>query len=161
LGLALAEHLASDGARIVLTSRTGLPPAEEWGAWLDAGTGDRRTTEIVHRLKRLRDRGAQLLVVRADVTDRDAMRAVVDEAVRRWGGVHTVFHAAGLAGGVLMGIGARRAGGCNIGAYLAGIGSGSLHGWLWAVFALAGTWAGLRARTLFGLGVPKPSDSVC
>ncbi|MFC6433279.1 SDR family NAD(P)-dependent oxidoreductase [Nocardiopsis tropica] len=102
LGLALAEHLASDGARIVLTSRTGLPPAEEWGAWLDAGTGDRRTTEIVHRLKRLRDRGAQLLVVRADVTDRDAMRAVVDEAVRRWGGVHTVFHAAGLAGGGLI-----------------------------------------------------------
>ncbi|WP_433701264.1 YeeE/YedE family protein [Nocardiopsis sp. CA-288880] len=69
--------------------------------------------------------------------------------------------AAGLAGGILMGIGARLAGGCNIGAYLAGIGSGSLHGWLWAIFALAGTWAGLRARTLFGLGVPKPGDSVC
>ncbi|MBR8743219.1 YeeE/YedE family protein [Nocardiopsis sp. MG754419] len=69
--------------------------------------------------------------------------------------------AAGLVGGILMGIGARLAGGCNIGAYLAGIASGSLHGWLWAVFALAGTWAGLRARSLFGLGVPKPSDSVC
>ncbi|WP_435112573.1 YeeE/YedE family protein [Nocardiopsis synnemataformans] len=69
--------------------------------------------------------------------------------------------AAGLLGGILMGIGARLAGGCNIGAYLAGIGSGSLHGWLWAVFALAGTWAGLRARSLFGLGVPKPGDSVC
>ncbi|QUX27153.1 YeeE/YedE family protein [Nocardiopsis akebiae] len=69
--------------------------------------------------------------------------------------------AAGLLGGVLMGIGARLAGGCNIGAYLAGIGSGSLHGWLWAVFALAGTWAGLRTRSLFGLGVPKPGDSVC
>ncbi|WP_026118086.1 YeeE/YedE family protein [Nocardiopsis salina] len=69
--------------------------------------------------------------------------------------------AAGLVGGVLMGIGARLAGGCNIGAYLAGIGSGSLHGWLWALFALAGTWAGLQARSLFGLGVPKPSDSSC
>ncbi|GAB3722019.1 YeeE/YedE family protein [Nocardiopsis oceani] len=69
--------------------------------------------------------------------------------------------AAGLVGGILMGIGARLAGGCNIGAYLAGIGSGSLHGWLWAVFALAGTWAGLHARSLFGLAVPKPSDSAC
>nr|WP_241484987.1 YeeE/YedE family protein [Nocardiopsis potens] len=69
--------------------------------------------------------------------------------------------AAGLIGGVLMGIGARLAGGCNIGAYLAGIASGSLHGWLWAVAALAGTWAGLRARTLFGLANPKPGDGVC
>jgi uncharacterized membrane protein YedE/YeeE len=76
-------------------------------------------------------------------------------------GLNWKLVAAGLAGGVLMGIGARLAGGCNIGAYLAGIGSGSLHGWLWAVFALAGTWAGLRARALFGLAVPKPGDSVC
>ncbi|MFC7742377.1 YeeE/YedE family protein [Nocardiopsis composta] len=69
--------------------------------------------------------------------------------------------AAGLAGGVLMGVGARLAGGCNIGAYLAGIASGSLHGWLWAAVALAGTWVGLRARALFGLANPKPGDGVC
>jgi uncharacterized membrane protein YedE/YeeE len=69
--------------------------------------------------------------------------------------------AASLIGGVLMGVGARLAGGCNIGAYLAGIASGSLHGWLWALAAIAGTWVGLRARTLFRLPNPKPSDSVC
>ncbi|MFC3997237.1 YeeE/YedE family protein [Nocardiopsis sediminis] len=69
--------------------------------------------------------------------------------------------AAGLIGGILMGIGARLAGGCNIGAYLAGIASGSLHGWLWAVAAIAGTWVGLHARSLFGLANPKPGDSVC
>ncbi|MBB4929826.1 hypothetical protein F4561_000646 [Lipingzhangella halophila] len=68
---------------------------------------------------------------------------------------------AALLGGILMGIGARLAGGCNIGAYLAGIASGSLHGWLWAVAALVGTWAGLRARPLFGLANPKPDDSSC
>jgi hypothetical protein len=68
---------------------------------------------------------------------------------------------AAVLGGVLMGIGARLAGGCNIGAYLAGIASGSLHGWLWGVAALAGTWVGLRARTRFGLANPTPQDSVC
>lgn len=67
----------------------------------------------------------------------------------------------GVLGGILMGVGARLAGGCNIGAYLGGISTGSLHGWLWAVFALAGTWVGVKLRPLFGLGVPKPSDSVC
>lgn len=68
---------------------------------------------------------------------------------------------AAVLGGVLMGIGARLAGGCNIGAYLAGIASGSLHGWLWGAVAIAGTWAGLKLRPFFGLGNPKPTDSVC
>ncbi|MQA79702.1 MAG: YeeE/YedE family protein [Streptosporangiales bacterium] len=64
-------------------------------------------------------------------------------------------------GGILLGIGARLAAGCNIGAYLAGIASGSLHGWVWGLAALAGTWVGLRSRTLFGLPNPKPRDTVC
>lgn len=68
---------------------------------------------------------------------------------------------AAVLGGIIMGIGARLAQGCNIGAYLAGIASGSLHGWIWGLAALAGTWVGLRGRTLFGLPNPKPRDSVC
>jgi len=54
-------------------------------------------------------------------------------------------------GGVLMGIGARLGFGCNIGAFLAGIASGSLHGWIWFVMAMAGSWVGIRARPSFGL----------
>lgn len=68
---------------------------------------------------------------------------------------------AAVLGGVLMGVGARLAGGCNIGAYLAGIASGSLHGWIWGAAALLGTWAGIRLRPLFGLGNPKPGDGIC
>ncbi len=54
-------------------------------------------------------------------------------------------------GGLLMGYGARLAFGCNIGAYFSGIASGSLHGWLWLVAALLGTYAGLAFRPAFGL----------
>ncbi|HYH30623.1 MAG TPA: YeeE/YedE family protein [Pseudonocardia sp.] len=68
---------------------------------------------------------------------------------------------AAVLGGIIMGVGARLAGGCNIGAYLAGIASGSLHGWVWAAAALLGTWIGLRGRRLFGLANPRPSDAVC
>ncbi|MCA1217503.1 YeeE/YedE family protein [Streptomyces sp. 8L] len=68
---------------------------------------------------------------------------------------------AGLVGGVLLGIGARLASGCNIGAYLAGIASGSASGWVWGAAALAGTWVGLRLRPLFGLTNPKATDSIC
>jgi hypothetical protein len=68
---------------------------------------------------------------------------------------------AALLGGILMGYGARLAGGCNIGAYFSGIASFSLHGWLWGLTAIVGTVAGLALRPLFGLGNPKPSDSRC
>jgi uncharacterized membrane protein YedE/YeeE len=66
-----------------------------------------------------------------------------------------------LIGGVLMGYGARIAFGCNIGAYFGGIASFSMHGWLWGVVGLGGTLVGIKLRPLFGLGVPKPSDSSC
>jgi hypothetical protein len=58
--------------------------------------------------------------------------------------------AAGI-GGLLMGYGARLAYGCNIGAYFSGIASGSLHGWLWLVAALAGNALGVKLRPWFGL----------
>lgn len=58
---------------------------------------------------------------------------------------------AALLGGLLMGYGAWLSFGCNVGAYLAGIASTSLHGWLWIVFALLGTAIGVKLRPLFGL----------
>ena len=57
---------------------------------------------------------------------------------------------AAALGGVLMGIGARLSFGCNIGAFLAGTASGSLHGWMWFALALAGSVLGIRLRAKFG-----------
>ncbi len=62
---------------------------------------------------------------------------------------------AALLGGLLLGYGARLAFGCNIGAFFSGVASGSLHGWLWLVFGLAGTYAGLRLRPFFGLAAER------
>ncbi len=59
--------------------------------------------------------------------------------------------AAAVLGGLVMGYGARMAFGCNIGAFFSGIASFSLHGWVWVLFALPGTWVGVRLRPLFGL----------
>jgi hypothetical protein len=52
---------------------------------------------------------------------------------------------------LLLGYGARIAFGCNIGAYFSGIGSTSLHGWLWFAAAFAGSILGTRLRPKFGL----------
>ncbi|PIC69103.1 hypothetical protein CSV77_15565 [Sporosarcina sp. P16b] len=68
---------------------------------------------------------------------------------------------ASVIGGLMMGYGARLAFGCNIGAYFGGIASFSLHGYIWGILALAGTFLALYLRPLFGLTVPKSNDSVC
>ncbi|MEC5424845.1 YeeE/YedE family protein [Virgibacillus sp. C22-A2] len=69
--------------------------------------------------------------------------------------------AASVIGGLMMGYGARLAFGCNIGAYFGGIASFSLHGYIWGILALAGTFVALYLRPLFGLSVPKSKDSFC
>jgi len=62
-----------------------------------------------------------------------------------------------VIGGLLMGYGARLAYGCNIGAFLGGIVSGSLHGWWWLVWGFAGSLLGIRLRTVLEMDPPLPS----
>jgi acyl transferase domain-containing protein/acyl carrier protein len=80
VGLLLAEYLAAAGAaRLVLTSRSGLP---------DDAADERRV-----RVERLREAGTEVLVPRLDVTDADGMREVL--AAGRLDGI---FHAAAQTG---------------------------------------------------------------
>jgi uncharacterized membrane protein YedE/YeeE len=58
---------------------------------------------------------------------------------------------AAVIGGLLMGWGARLGFGCNIGAFVGGVASGSLHGWVWFAACLPGCLIGIRLRPLFGL----------
>ncbi|UCZ54835.1 YeeE/YedE family protein [Bacillus shivajii] len=68
---------------------------------------------------------------------------------------------ASILGGLLMGYGARLAFGCNIGAYFGGIASFSVHGWVWMIFAMIGTYVALFIRPLFGIKNPKSTDEFC
>ena len=56
---------------------------------------------------------------------------------------------AAVIGGLFMGYGARLAFGCNIGALFGGIASGSLHGWVWFLFAFLGSIVGVKFRKFF------------
>ena len=61
--------------------------------------------------------------------------------------------AAAVAGGLMLGYGARIAYGCNIGAYFSGIASSSVHGWVWFAAAFVGNVLGTRLRPFFGLRI--------
>lgn len=55
----------------------------------------------------------------------------------------------GLVAGFLLGYSSRLAFGCNVGAMLSGISTGSLHGWVWVPLAFAGSLLGVRVRRHF------------
>ncbi len=56
---------------------------------------------------------------------------------------------AAVLGGLLMGYGARLAGGCIIGALYSGIASLSLSGWVFAAFLLVGAFIGSKLLAKF------------
>ena len=68
-----------------------------------------------------------------------------------WPGARSL--AAAILGGLLMGYGARLSTGCNIGAFVSGTLSGSLHGPIWLLLALPGNWVGVKLRPWFGLEI--------
>ncbi len=51
----------------------------------------------------------------------------------------------------MLGYGATISFGCNIGAFFGGIVSGSMHGWLWLVGAIIGSYLGIWIRPVFKL----------
>jgi len=79
LGLIFAEFLAKQyKARLILSGRRGLPA--EWDA----------------RLEKLRGWGAEVLYVRADVSNREDVAHLVGESRARFGEINGVIHSAGL-----------------------------------------------------------------
>jgi amino acid adenylation domain-containing protein len=85
VGLALAGHLARKvQAKLVLIGRSGLPERK------------------IPRLREIEELGSEVLIANADVSEVEALRAVLDEARRRFGPLNGVIHAAGVASGGMV-----------------------------------------------------------
>ena len=96
IGLELADHLASNlEARLVLVSRTALPPAAEREGWLTDHPDHDPTSRTIRRIQAMEGAGAEVEVVAADVTDPAQMTAAVSAALERFGTIDGVLHAAG------------------------------------------------------------------
>ncbi|MCP4658786.1 MAG: amino acid adenylation domain-containing protein, partial [bacterium] len=100
LGLVFARYLAETlKARLVLTGRSSLPDREGWDEWLSSHGGADPTSHKIRRIRDLEELGAEVLVCRADAGDEAAMRRAIAAGEERFGVLHGVIHAAGIAGG--------------------------------------------------------------
>ncbi len=100
VGLLLGGFLAREyQARLVLVSRTLLPPREQWDGWLASHGEEDPAAARIRRLRELEGHGAEVLVQAADVADPEQARALVAAAERRFGRLHGVIHGAGVTAG--------------------------------------------------------------
>ena len=99
LGLLIAEYLATNfKARLILIARSSLPRRDDWEEWLESNDPQSATARGIKKILTLERLGAEVLVVKADVADREEMSAALKMAYARFGQINGVIHAAGLVG---------------------------------------------------------------
>ena len=97
LGLVLANYLAEKArAKLVLLGRTSLPDRAEWDGWLRRHGSEDRISQCIDQVRALEAKGAEVLVVAADVTDIEGVREAATAARARFGAIHGVVHTAGV-----------------------------------------------------------------
>jgi acyl transferase domain-containing protein len=95
IGLEFAGALATRfQAKLVLVGRSEFPERANWEKRLTTHVEDEVNRKI-RRLLKLEELGAEVLVLRADSSDRQQLGAAVAEAYARFGTVHGVIHGAG------------------------------------------------------------------
>jgi len=95
----MAERLAQDyQARLVLLTRTPVPPREQWAAILAAAGTTSEVRRRIDGLTRLSTLGAEVVTIAGDVASAVDVRRAVDAAWERFGALDGVLHCAGLPG---------------------------------------------------------------
>ncbi|UCF85219.1 MAG: SDR family NAD(P)-dependent oxidoreductase, partial [Desulfobacteraceae bacterium] len=103
IGLVLAEYLAKETqAALILTSRSSFPDESEWQQWLSTHEEDDAISRKINKLKEIEQSGAEVLIIRADVTSEQQMKEVISQAKARFGQINGVIHSAGLPDGTII-----------------------------------------------------------
>ncbi|ASC71043.1 Polyketide synthase [Halomicronema hongdechloris C2206] len=92
LGLAIAQHLAKTvQAKLVIIERSGLPPKTEWEQWLSNHEEDNPVSIKIKKVQAMEEFGAEVLVIKADVTHLEQMQGMVDRVRDRFGEIHGII----------------------------------------------------------------------
>jgi acyl transferase domain-containing protein/acyl carrier protein len=99
IGLVLAAYLAKNqNARLVLTGRTPLPPREQWSDILSNDNAEKDIARKIKKVMELESFGAEVLAAAVDVSNLQAMKALIAAIDARFGKLDGVIHAAGITG---------------------------------------------------------------
>jgi NAD(P)-dependent dehydrogenase (short-subunit alcohol dehydrogenase family) len=97
VGSVIAEYLARRfWAKLVLTGRSALPESGSWDHWMATHDESDPVSRKMTAVRRLKQLGAEVLLVRADVGDVESMRDVLERVRDQFGDLHGVIHAAGV-----------------------------------------------------------------
>ena len=83
LGAAIAQRLAEEGARVVLSARTFAPDERSEGSLLETATA-------------IRSAGGQAVAIRCDLSDAASRRALVEETVKQLGPIDILVNNAAV-----------------------------------------------------------------
>jgi acyl transferase domain-containing protein/acyl carrier protein len=99
IGLALARFLAQEyQAKLALLGRSGLPACEQWPQILADENADKDIRRRIQHIQELEALGAEVLVLQADVRNREQMQSAIEQIQGRFGCLHGVLHTAGVPG---------------------------------------------------------------
>jgi acyl transferase domain-containing protein len=98
IGSAVAARLAQDAkAKLVLLGRSVLPDRAKWPEWLANHDEQNPVSKKIRTVVALEEQGAEAMVITADVANQLQMRDAIHWTLERFGDLHGVVHAAGVA----------------------------------------------------------------
>ena len=99
IGLEIGRTFAAQqsGINLVLLSRSGAPPRDEWDRII-ASSDDRKLLDRLRALREMERLGAKVHVYAADAGDPGALTAVFGELRAQFGRIDGIVHAAGVPG---------------------------------------------------------------
>ncbi len=103
IGSTFARWMASRvSARLVLTARQALPARDGWDDWLRSHDNDDPTSQRLQLVREIEASGGEVMMLSGDVSDADTLRADLQLVRERWGPLHGMVHAAGIADDALL-----------------------------------------------------------
>ncbi|NQY97373.1 MAG: SDR family NAD(P)-dependent oxidoreductase [Henriciella sp.] len=95
IGMEVAQHMSAlKPVKLALMARKGLPPESEWESILSDPI-DSQVAQRIRHVRKLRERGADVMVVAGDVTKADGLSDAIDSIRTELGALNGVIHAAG------------------------------------------------------------------
>ena len=103
IGMKIAQYLAETlQARLILVGRSFFPEREAWDQWLEANDPEDDINRKIRKVQAMEQYGAEVSILRADVASEQLMQSVIAQTCERFGDLHGIIHAAGLAGETII-----------------------------------------------------------